>query len=202
MRKKSEERRQAIIDIAAEMFNDVGFERASMSEISARLGGSKATLYNYFSSKEEIFVEVMRQQAGQKFEVTFTSLVESDDLRSALQRFGALYLHAVLSPEVIAAKRLAFYHAERSNLGQMLYERGPKLGWTIVAEFLKKAMARKQLRQADAWVAALQLRGLLDAEWFEVRMLGVVTSVTPAKIRDTVERAIDVFMLAYAAEKH
>ncbi|WP_335340158.1 hypothetical protein [Collimonas arenae] len=38
---ESEERRQAIIDIAAEMFNDVGFERASMSEISARLGDRK-----------------------------------------------------------------------------------------------------------------------------------------------------------------
>ncbi len=47
MRKKSEERRQAMIDIAGEVFNEIGFEGASMAEISARIGGSKATLYNY-----------------------------------------------------------------------------------------------------------------------------------------------------------
>jgi AcrR family transcriptional regulator len=194
MRKKSEERRQAILDIAAQMFNESGFEGTSMSEISARLGGSKATLYNYFSSKEEIFIEVLLQQAGDQFNLTFASLVESDDLRATLQRFGAMYLQAILRPEIIAARRLILYHAERSKMGQVMYERGPKRGWTMVAEFLKTAMARKQIRETDAWIAALQLRGLLEAEWMETRMLGVATSVTAPKIRDSVERATDAFM--------
>ncbi|SFB08132.1 transcriptional regulator, TetR family [Collimonas sp. OK607] len=198
MRVKSEERRQAILDTAEQMFNEVGFDRTSMSEMSARLGGSKATLYNYFSSKEEIFVEVMRRQAGAQFEMTFGSLAESDDLPATLQRFGMLYLQTVLRPEIIAARRLVLYHAERTKLGQMMYERGPKMGWTMVAEFLKTAMARKQMREADAWLAALQLRGLLEAEWMEVRMLGVVTNVPATKLRDSVERAVDAFMRLYA----
>jgi AcrR family transcriptional regulator len=198
MRKKSEERRQAILDIAAQIFNEVGVEQTSMSEISTRLGGSKATLYNYFSSKEEIFVEVMLQHAGQQFELVFGSLVESDDLPATLQRFGMRYLQTVLQPEIIAARRLIVYHAERAKLGQTMYERGPKKGWTTVAGFFKTAMERKQLRQADGWLAALQLRGLLEAEWMEIRMLGVITSVTAAKLRDSVERAVDAFMRIYA----
>ena len=197
MRKKSEERRQAIIDIAATTFNELGFEGASMSEISARLGGSKATLYNYFASKEEIFVEVMLQQVGQHYETAFISLIESDDLRAALQRFGVLYLTAVLRPEVVAVKRLAYYYAERSNLGPMLYESGPKVGWAYLSEFLQDAMDKKQLCKADPWVAALQLRALLEAEWVDIRMLGVITSAAPARIRDSVERAIDAFMRVY-----
>ena len=198
MRVKSDERRLAILDVAAQMFNEMGFDRTSMSEMSARLGGSKATLYNYFSSKEEIFVEVMRRQAGEQFEITFSSLAESDDLRATLQRFGTLYLQAVFRPEVVAARRLVLYHAERTKLGQVMYERGPKKGWTMVSEFLKTAMARKQMREADSWLAALQLRGLLEAEWMEVRMLGVVTNVPATKLRDSVERAIDAFMRLYA----
>lgn len=59
MRTKSDEKRQAILDVAAEVFREAGFERASMSEICTRVGGSKATLYNYFPSKEELFFEVM-----------------------------------------------------------------------------------------------------------------------------------------------
>jgi len=59
VRKKTETKRQAILDVAADLFRESGFERASMSELCLRVGGSKATLYNYFSSKEEVFAEVL-----------------------------------------------------------------------------------------------------------------------------------------------
>ncbi|CAG1012445.1 partial putative HTH-type transcriptional regulator YvdT, partial [Anaerolineales bacterium] len=59
MAKKSDTKRQHILAVAAEAFQEYGFERTSMSEICARVGGSKATLYNYFSSKDELFFEVM-----------------------------------------------------------------------------------------------------------------------------------------------
>ena len=61
MKTKTESKRQAIIQAAAEVFREVGFERASMSDIRERIGGSKATLYNYFPSKEKLFFEVMHQ---------------------------------------------------------------------------------------------------------------------------------------------
>ncbi|MGH6965637.1 MAG: TetR/AcrR family transcriptional regulator, partial [Phenylobacterium sp.] len=41
-------RREAILDVAQEVFLEEGFANASMSTIAARLGGSKGTLYNYF----------------------------------------------------------------------------------------------------------------------------------------------------------
>ena len=55
MKTKTESKRQAIIQAAAEVFREVGFDRASMSDIRERIGGSKATLYNYFPSKEKLF---------------------------------------------------------------------------------------------------------------------------------------------------
>ncbi|WP_423213607.1 TetR family transcriptional regulator [Ralstonia solanacearum] len=39
MRRTSEAKRDAILDVAAGLFREVGFERASMAEISARVGG-------------------------------------------------------------------------------------------------------------------------------------------------------------------
>ena len=41
-------RRQAIMDVAREVFMAEGFAEASMSAIAAQVGGSKGTLYNYF----------------------------------------------------------------------------------------------------------------------------------------------------------
>ena len=64
MRVKTEERRQAIIEVAREAFTAQGFENTSMAEIASRVGGSKATLYNYFSSKEELFAAVIDEFGG------------------------------------------------------------------------------------------------------------------------------------------
>ena len=59
MRTKSPARRQAILDVAAQTFRELGYERTTMCEIRARVGGSKATLYSYFASKEELFFAVI-----------------------------------------------------------------------------------------------------------------------------------------------
>ena len=52
---RKEERREAILAIAKRVFLDQGYSGASMSAISAELGGSKGTLWSYFPSKEELF---------------------------------------------------------------------------------------------------------------------------------------------------
>ena len=39
-------RREAILDVASDVFLEEGYANASMSTIAARLGGSKGTLYN------------------------------------------------------------------------------------------------------------------------------------------------------------
>ncbi|EOA02108.1 transcription regulator protein [Herbaspirillum frisingense GSF30] len=197
MRKKSEERRQAMIDIAAEVFNEIGFEAASMAEISARVGGSKATLYNYFNSKEEIFVEVMMKQVGCQFEELFMALRNEDDLKTGLLRLATHYLSVVFRPEVIAVKRLASYYAGKSDLGPMLYERGPRRGWTRIAEFLKVKMDEGKLHGGDPWIAAMQFRGLMEAEWMEMRVLNVVTDITPQQQRESAERAVQAFIYLY-----
>jgi len=202
MRKKSEERRQSILDVAAQLFNEIGFDRASMAEISARLGGSKATLYNYFSSKEEIFLEVMRHQAGMQFLSLFAGLLaekdaEQFDSRAILKQFAIKYLELILTPEIITIRRMMVYNAERSKLGCLYYENGPKRGVQTIADFIELAMLRGQLRQADPWLSALQFRMLIEVEWLEGCMLGVITTVSANKIKESVDRALDAFYRIY-----
>ena len=48
-------RREAILDVAQDVFLEEGFAAGSMSTIAGRLGGSKGTLYNYFRNKDELF---------------------------------------------------------------------------------------------------------------------------------------------------
>ena len=60
-RKKEERqlRKIRIIEGALKVFNDVGIEKTTMDEIAIESGFGKATLYYYFTSKDEVFVEIM-----------------------------------------------------------------------------------------------------------------------------------------------
>ena len=60
-RKKEERilRKKRIVNGALKVFNELGIEKTTMDEIALESGFGKATLYYYFSSKDEVFVEIM-----------------------------------------------------------------------------------------------------------------------------------------------
>ncbi|MBL4892408.1 MAG: TetR/AcrR family transcriptional regulator [Rhizobiaceae bacterium] len=56
-----DEKRAAILKIAAKSFAESGFDRASMSQIARQCGISKASIYHYYTSKDELLFEVLDQ---------------------------------------------------------------------------------------------------------------------------------------------
>ncbi len=54
-----EERRQELLDAAASMFAEKGFDGASMAQIASSCGVSKALLYHYYKSKEELLYSML-----------------------------------------------------------------------------------------------------------------------------------------------
>jgi AcrR family transcriptional regulator len=50
--------REAILDVALELFNEQGYEKTSLREIAERLGVTKAALYYHFEKKEDILLEL------------------------------------------------------------------------------------------------------------------------------------------------
>ena len=197
MRVKTDQQRRAIVETARHVFGQAGFDRTSMSAISATLGGSKTTLYSYFASKEELFAAVMLDAVKEhtdRFQAIFEQ--RSGSLRSRLRRFGCAYLDLVLSPEVVAIVRSGIEMRE-DELGRLLYERGPALNWHLVAGFLAREMAAGRLRTADPLDAALHLKGLLQAGLFEPYLFGAPAQVSTEK---AVRNAVDVFLRAYHPE--
>lgn len=198
MRTKSEEKRQAILEIAAAVFRESGFERASMSEICARVGGSKATLYSYFPSKEELFFEAMHRSTEVEFEATHKALdVSAEDVAGSLRLFGERFLALLYSAKLLAVRRLIISESERSQLGRICYVRGPQRSQALVSQFLASAMQQGKLRHADPMVATLHLRGLLEAELLDRFLFQIEIITTAEEIKEIVARAIEAFMAAY-----
>lgn len=55
-----QKRRKEITDAAVQVFNRLGYKGASLSAVASELGVDRATLYYYFSSKEQLFDEIVR----------------------------------------------------------------------------------------------------------------------------------------------
>lgn len=55
-----ENRRAEICEAAVRIFHNLGYQGASLSAVASELGIDRATLYYYFSSKEQMFDEIVR----------------------------------------------------------------------------------------------------------------------------------------------
>jgi len=202
MRVKTEAKRDAIVQGAAEVFRELGFEGASMSEIAARVGGSKATLYSYFASKEELFIAVTHGTAKVHFAPIFAALGQEsdDDIEQVLQRFGEKILAVVCTQEAIQARRAVIAESGRSDIGRLFFEGGPRKGLTELAAFLERQMHKGRLRKADPMVAARHLMALLESETVAPCLLGVEGLLPRKELREAMRRALQTFLGGYAAE--
>ena len=73
-------------------FSERGYDGASMSAIVARAGGSKQTLYSYFSSKEELFIEMMAHALNTHIDAAYAELADENNIVTSLRAFGERYL--------------------------------------------------------------------------------------------------------------
>jgi AcrR family transcriptional regulator len=198
MKLKTETRRQTILDVAARVFREMGYERASMDEVSQRGGGSKATIYNYFSSKEELFFEVIFRSTEAEFEATHAALnVDEPDIVRALEQFGQRLLALLYSANVQAVRRLVVAEGARSDLGRKCYDMAPARSDAMLSQFLQKAMDQGKLRKANARVASRHLKGLYEAELLDKFLFHTLDTVSAEEIAGIAQRAVAVFMAAY-----
>ena len=198
MRVRTASKRDEIVEIAAKAFMEAGYERTSMAEIAAGVGGSKATLYGYFPSKEELFVAVASRFGENHMQDALAELTrQTGQIDAQLRCFGEKFLAFISKPQSLAIQRVVMSEAAHSNVGQLFYESGPKRAVETLSRFLQDAMDRRQLKQRDALVAALHLFSLLQAEVMTLAMLGMTVRITKQRIPGIVERAVEVFIAAY-----
>lgn len=196
-----DDRRDAIVSIANEMFLANGYAGTSMSAIAARLGGSKGTLYNYFASKEELFNAVIARKCELFLSVLYEAEVEGMDLQAALTRFGERFLSLVLAEDTIATYRLVTAECARfPEIGHMIYASGPLRGKARMSEFLSHAKAAGKLRQdTDVDLAAEQFFALCISPIQQRKLWMTLPGTIEDEIRVQVRGAVSTFMRAFGA---
>lgn len=102
--KKPEIRRQELIDVAARLFTEKGYEAVSVRDILDVVDGAPGMFYYYFKSKQDIYIAAMEQYITERLErkcklledesvpfekklPVFRSMVE-DDVSGYMERFS------------------------------------------------------------------------------------------------------------------
>jgi TetR/AcrR family transcriptional regulator, regulator of autoinduction and epiphytic fitness len=98
--------REAIVEAAEQLFLKRGFGSVSMDDLAVAAGVARRTLYNQFSSKEEIFREMLLRVSGQ-LEDAFPSGVETQgDVEDVLRLIARMILELHKHPEYLGFLRM------------------------------------------------------------------------------------------------
>lgn len=166
MKIRTEARREAIVREATRLFLEMGYERATMGELTRRMGGSKATLYGYFPSKEQLFVAVAEAtgEAHLADAVADLEALAVVGLEIGLVRFAEKMISLMTKDEALALRRMIVGESGRSDVGEVFIQLGPRRCLDAVAAALAAAMDRGELARGSPEVLTMQLLGLVRAE--------------------------------------
>ena len=193
------QKRQQIIQGAETVFTECGYEGASMSRIALQAAVSKGTLYNYFTSKSELFAAFVSQRAH----ATLTEMFEPIEpirtmsapscVRSA-QRMAAL----MLAPNSLVLYRIVISEAGKfPDLARIYWESGPERVLAHMAGWLVQQMRDGRLRQADPYVAAGHFFALCQTPSCMKRRLQLLPAMSPGEVELLVSGAVQVFLHSY-----
>ena len=191
-------KRRDVLDGARRVFFDKGFDGASMDEIARAGGVSKATIYVYFDSKEDLFDALVQVDRRTSAEMMFEFEGDDPDVARQLRRIGVSFMTMMVRPDHIRMVRMVIGVAEKfPRIGQTFFETGPCLGGRRIAELLVRHAEQGRLKIDDYEAAAFQFLNLCQGNITKGLLFGSEDKPTTAQIEKTVDGAVKVFMAAY-----
>ena len=148
MKASKEEKRKLIIDAATKVFSQKGYHKTRMEEIAALAGIGKGTIYEYFTSKIQLFQAMIEQGFGVYYNKLNVEEVQSLPFDEWLRVITEAHARFCLD-NIELAKVLFMEKAEPDMelLQWAIDTRTEKLN--AMREMLEKRMERKEIRLTD-----------------------------------------------------
>jgi AcrR family transcriptional regulator len=138
---RSERVRRLVLDTAAQLIAEVGVERTSIDEVSARSGVAKSTIYRHFPSKQVLVVEAVH--ACTQLPVVSDTGSLRDDLISCFSGMTKASYEGRLGDMMLSLMDAAQRDPELGRLVRAQAEQRRRL----VSGVLERAIARAQLAE-------------------------------------------------------
>jgi AcrR family transcriptional regulator len=193
---RQQERREAILAAARDVFLEHGFEGTNLDAVIARCGGSKRTIYAYFGNKAELFGAIVRETSESLFAALDADAPEDQDVETALTWIGRRYLSSVTDGIPLALFRTVISEGPRfPELARVFYEKGPDRAADRVDRLLEGSDLGRRLDPGERRAHAYHFFGLLREDGvFLPRLLGLRDVPTEREIDAVVERSVRIFL--------
>lgn len=188
-------RREKILKAAADLFLDQGYGETSIDAIVDRAGGSKATLYSYFPTKEDLFYDVIDDIVSNREE---PALNAEEDLRTTLILFAVQRMKVVFSSQHRQLLRLIVSERDRfPQIAAMYYEHGPKRSHDLVVGYMTRLQQEGRLAIDSPEESAEFLIGMLLHHWYLDLLYRQSPPPSAQAMRDRVTHVVDRFLEAF-----
>lgn len=201
MKVRTEARREAIVKEATRLFLEMGYVRATMGELTQRMGGSKATLYGYFKSKEDLFAAVVEANGEAHLAEAMVELEQlpTVGLESGLKRFAEKLLSLMLKEDAMALYRMILSEAGHSNVGEVFAELGPRRCTEALCAAFRDAMERGDMERGPEAVLSMHYMALVRSEIEFLMYQRKPLRPSRKEIEAMARRAVSVFLRGYTA---
>jgi len=194
--RKGELRREALLDAARDIFLEHGFASASIDEVVQRVGGSKASVYQYFGSKEGLFGEMIARQCQQLISsAEFPAGGGDAGVEQTLLQLARRVVQLFLAPQRVAMHRAMIAEAERfPELAERFYEAGPKRGLALLAAYLRAQHEAGVLVCTQPDWAAIQFMNLVRSYPMFRALHGMSVMPEGEVLDDFLQHAVRLFL--------
>ncbi len=174
-----EKKRTQIRNAARQLFLQHGFQGTSTDAILVAAGiASKETLYRYYASKEDLFVDVLRSLTVERadlreFMQRAPEPASAQELRTLLRAVAQEILENMLQPNYLALIRLAMAELPRfPQLGGLFRQTVPEPAMSFILTLLGNGQANGVVRQdihleaiGRMFLGALLTYAIFDGLW-------------------------------------
>ncbi len=115
LRERNKQRNfQRIIDAAFELFQTVGYHQTTMDAIAEKAEVSRATLFNYFPTKQALLMPLAHQLYRERVQPEVLAYLETQPttLQALHHLFLSIHQHILTFPDLYRALQGEFFHHE------------------------------------------------------------------------------------------
>ena len=162
-------RKQMVIDTAIKIFHQKGYRTATLDDVAHELGLSKAALYHYVSSKEDLLSLIYLQA----LESYFTSAYEIDEMDLAPpEKLRYLIGHHIQNIIINNLPMFAVFFSEENQLPKKQFERireGKRKYTKIVEKIITEGIEQGFFRPLNPKLHAFALIGMCNwlYKWYD-----------------------------------
>lgn len=145
-------RREFIIEVAQKLFYKDGYENVTLNEVAKKADYTKATLYSYIKSKEDLYMEVYSIGLQQRYEFLKAEMAKGKTGIDKIELFGKSYFEFYKNnPEILYHQQYLDYRPiNPEKVDPTLMENFQKInvdGYMIVVDAIKTGIADSSIKE-------------------------------------------------------